>query len=71
MKYHVSINGVKAQEALTGDYDFAEVNMVNEVVLLIKKIDKHQILQYSFNMNDIAEISIVPYEDNEQKIPRC
>ena len=71
MKYHVSIKGVKAQEALTGDYDFAEVNMVNEVVLLIKKIDKHQILQYSFNMNDIAEISIVPYEDNEQKIPRC
>ena len=71
MKYHVSIKGVKAQEALTGDFDYAEVNVVKEIVFIIRKIDGHQVLQYSFNLNEVAEVTIVPYEDNEQKIPRC
>lgn len=71
MKYHVKLTSVKPIDNLEDDFDFAEINVVKEVVFLIKKLDDHKILQYNVPLTEVAEISIVPYEDNEQKIPRC
>lgn len=71
MKYHVSIKGVKPNDGLSGDFEYAEVNVVKEHVFLIRKIDERQIMQFSFPLNEVAEITIVPYEDNESKISRC
>jgi len=71
MKYHVSIKGIKPNDGLSGDFEYAEVNVVKEHIFLIRKIDDRQIMQFSFPLNEVAEITIVPYEDNESKISRC
>ena len=71
MKYHVKVTGVKTRDPLEDDFDFAEINVVKEVAILVKKINGYQVIQYSIPLNEIAEISIVPYEDNESQIPSC
>lgn len=71
MKYHVKLTSVKPIGSLEDDFDFAEINVVKEVVFLIKKLDDHKILQYNVPLTEVAEITVAPYEDNEQKIPRC
>ena len=73
MKYHVKVKGVNQAICpdLEEDFDFAEVNVVKDCLILIRKIEGYKIMQYAIPMDNIAEVTIIPYEDNQSKIPSC
>lgn len=72
MKYHVKLTSMNPKEIpFEDEFDYAEINVVKEMVILIQKVDAHKVLHYAVPLNELKEITIVPYEDNESKISSC